>query len=94
MKNGAKVTIVNRTLAKAKAAAQTFGCKYDSFDNLKSILKQNTLIVFSLSQNVNPIKNKWLNKNHLIFDANYKNSPFKEDAEKIGCKIINGETGY
>lgn len=91
IKNGAKVTIVNRTVAKAKKAAESFGCKYAGLDSLEEILKKNELIVFSLSQNVNPIKTEWLQQDHLIFDANYKSSPFVDAAKEKGSTIINGE---
>lgn len=90
MKNGADVTIVNRTVSKAKDAAMKFGCNYAGLEELEDLLKINTVIVFSLSQSINPLKEEWLDRKHVIFDANYKKSPFIELAESKGCKVIHG----
>jgi len=90
VKNGANVTIVNRTVSKAQDAAEKFGCNYAGLEELPDLMKTNDVIVFSLSQNINPIKEEWLESKHVIFDANYKKSPFIEIAEHKGCTIIHG----
>lgn len=87
---GAQVTIVNRTVAKAQDAAEKFGCNYAGLDRLEDLMKENTIVVFSLSQNINPIQEDWINSHHVIFDANYKASPFTETAKKKGCAIVQG----
>lgn len=90
VKNGAQVTIVNRTVTKAKEAAEKFGCSYAGLEQLPHLMNENDVIVFSLSQNINPIHEEWLESRHIIFDANYKKSPFITIAEQKGCTIIHG----
>jgi len=86
----AEVTIVNRTLEKAKLAADSFGCKYAGLDELELLLKDADVIVSSLAQNVNPVKKEWLRSEMVVFDANYKSSEFGACAREIGCQIIEG----
>jgi len=83
------VTIINRTIDKAKDAAEKFGCNYSSFEMLSEIIPQTDIIILALSQNVNPIDSSWLNENHIVFDANYKSSKFIEMADIKGCSIID-----
>lgn len=87
---GADVTIVNRTVEKAVEAARKFGCKSAGLDALPTLMKENTVIVLSLSQNVNPLDESWIEPHHIIFDANYQSSPFNEAARQKGCNIIQG----
>lgn len=90
IKQGAKVTIANRTIEKARDAAQSLGCNYAGLDQLQNILAQSDVVVFSLSQNINPVDSSWLESRHVIFDANYKSSEFSVIAREKGCKIIEG----
>lgn len=88
---GAKVTITNRTPSKAKKAARIIGCKSASIDSIEQLVKSHDIIISSLHQLVNVIDAKWLNSNHIIFDANYKGSPLIPIAQTIGCKIVSAE---
>lgn len=90
LSNGAKVTIANRTIEKAKEAAEKFNCHFSGLDELPTLLLDTDIIVFSLSQNVNPIKAEWLQSKHIIFDANYKSSEFSQIARSKNCQIIEG----
>jgi len=90
LSNGAKVTIANRTIEKAKEAAEKFNCLFSGLDELPTLLLDTDIIVFSLSQNVNPIKAEWLQSKHIIFDANYKSSEFSQIARSKNCQIIEG----
>jgi shikimate dehydrogenase len=87
---GAQVTIINRTVEKAREAALKFGCEYAGFDSLQALMQRAEIIVFSLSQNINPVDPAWFLPHHVVFDANYKSSEFSAAARSCGCKIIEG----
>jgi len=90
IKNGADVTIANRTLSKAEKAADALGCAACGLEDLAATIPQATLVVFSLSPDVNPIEAEWLSPDHVIFDANYKSSALGKIAQEKGCRIIQG----
>lgn len=90
-KSGAKVTVVNRTVAKAEEIAQDFGCSFASTSKLERLLADADTLLSALPSNVDLIEESWLKKSHIIFDANYKNSKLIAKAKKKGCKTINGE---
>ena len=90
-KEGAKVTIINRTYKKAKKAAKIVGCKSTEIFNLQEYIEKADIIISSLSQNINPINDSWLRPHHIIFDANYKGSLLIPIAQKIGCTIVSAE---
>lgn len=52
--NGAKVTILNRTLERAKNLALALGCSYDSISKIKEYINKFSLI-FSATSSPNPI---------------------------------------
>ncbi len=91
VKNNARVMIVNRTKEKAKILADIYNCEYSDMDNLKELLKNYKFIISTLSPNIDVVREEWLNKSHIIFDANYKYSPLVEKGIKKGCRIIKGE---
>ncbi|MFO7867760.1 MAG: shikimate kinase [Bacteroidales bacterium] len=90
-KEGAELTIVNRTLEKAKQLAQKLNCAYDSIENLNSLLHTHTIIVSALSQHVNPVKASSLTNAHIVFDANYTDSQLIHDAREQNCTIVSAE---
>jgi shikimate dehydrogenase len=91
VKSSAKVTIVNRTVAKAEKIAKDFDCSFASIDKLEKLLADADILLSALSLDVDLIESDWLKKSHVIFDANYKNSKLIAKAKKKGCKTINGE---
>lgn len=91
LKEGAIVTIVNRTNSTAKKFAKRIGCNSNNFDKLEELVKNTDIIISALSQNINPVKKKWLRSSHIIFDANYKNSLLNPIALETGCTVLNAE---
>jgi shikimate dehydrogenase len=87
---GADVTIVNRTVEKARDCAKKFGCKYASLEDITQLIDDTKVIVFSLSQNVNIIPEEYIKPHHIIFDANYKASQTAIIAKERGCTVIQG----
>lgn len=90
-KEGAYVTIINRTDQRAKKAAEKTGCKYGRYSELKELVKKSEIIISTLIQKLNLIKKKWLKSSHIIFDANYKNSLLNKMALEKGCYVVSAE---
>ncbi|MFW5850732.1 MAG: shikimate kinase [Bacteroidota bacterium] len=90
-KDGAKLTIVNRTIGKARSLAQKLACEYDSIENLSSILHTHNIVVSALSQHVNPVDAEMVTEKHIVFDANYTDSQLITDARAKNCTIVSAE---
>jgi shikimate dehydrogenase len=94
-KQGAKVTIFNRTLDTAKKLAEDFSCYYQYFDK-KDAIKDMDIIFNTTSVGLNndetPLDKTILQKHHIVFDAVYK--PYQtrllKDAKERGAKKISG----
>jgi len=65
-----KITILNRTLERAKQLAEEFHVNYDSLDNFEKHVKDYDIIISTLSQSAN-LDYSTLSKYSIIFDANY-----------------------
>jgi shikimate dehydrogenase len=91
VKEGADVTVVNRTYGKAVQTAKTMGCRAAPLDDLRSLLKTAGILVSALAPRVNPVRREWLQPSHIVFDANYPLSPLIEMALSQGCTVIRGE---
>jgi shikimate dehydrogenase len=90
-KQGAEVTIVNRTYEKAVQAAQRIGCQADKPGTLEEQLKTADILISTISTGAEIVKEEWISSDLLLFDANYKTSPLYRIALKKGCKILKGE---
>lgn len=91
VKEGCNVTIINRTLEKAKNAAALIGSKYDTMDNLQNHLKESHIVVITLPHEADPIDISSMTKGSIILDASYKNSFYKETAKNKGLTFIDGK---
>ena len=91
IKQGAIVTVVNRTFSKGKELASQMGCQTVQFDDLEKILGKTELLISTLSNGIDPVKEEWIHPWLIVFDANYKHSPLVEKALKKGCSVITGE---
>jgi len=89
--SGAHVVIVNRTIEKARRAAELIGCSYAPLSDLKEVLDKSDILLSALQQNVNPVDEQWLQAHHIIFDANYKGSSLIAMAQRKGCTIVSAE---
>lgn len=88
---GAKeVVIVNRSLDKAEEASKLLNCGASPIEELENELKDADILISCLLKGVNLLENIELNKELLVFDANYGHSPLIEQAKKSGCKTIDG----
>ena len=91
VKNGAEVTVSNRTHSKAQLIADDFGCRVLEIDKIKSEIGGFDVVVSTLLPDANPISDVDLPSNLIILDANYRMSNFGIYAEAFDCKIISGK---
>jgi len=91
LQNGAEVFLVNRTYARAQAAAKILGCQACPWEDLKATLDMAHILVSAISAPENPVKAEWLNSSLVVFDAKYPHSQLYDEAAKQGCTVIRGE---
>ncbi len=97
-KNKAKtITVLNRTLSKAKALAKEFACEYGSIKDFKlykpDILIQATSAGLNKKEGIKIIPEKLLRKEMVVMEVIYSPLETKiiKDAQKTGAKTITGE---
>lgn len=89
MQQGAKVFICNRTISKAKAIADGFGCtlmnwqEFDSSFNFDVVVS--TIVPEAIPHFMDTIRFNYL------FDASYKPSAVYQIAQAKGARIVSGE---
>lgn len=94
--NAGSITLLNRTVEKAKVAARDFGCGYGPLCDLKNmnydILINTTSVGMHPDADASIIPSRLIKKGSVVFDIVF--NPFKtkllKDAEKKGCKIVPG----
>lgn len=97
---GAKVTIYNRTAAKAKKLADEFNCCAKPLDELKNLdarlLINCTSIGMYPNINASPIPHNILKKEMAVFDTVYNPAQTRllKEAQQAGAKTINGVTMF
>ncbi|MEN8222129.1 MAG: hypothetical protein ABFR36_02625, partial [Acidobacteriota bacterium] len=88
---GGNVTIINRTFKKAHILAGNMNCNSAVFEKLQSELSESDIFVSALTSGTEIVKESWLKKSLIVFDANYPRSPLSEKALSAGCKVLRGE---
>lgn len=91
VKEGSFVTIINRTLEKAKNASALMESRYDTIDNLQKHLKKSQIVVITLPHEAGPLDISSMEKGSIIFDASYKNSLYRETANAKSLTFIDGK---
>lgn len=88
---GGNVTIVNRTVEKAKKFADTIGCAYAGLDdNLSNLVAYSDILVNTLYANIDIIDELWITPQHVILDAIYHGSKLRQKAENMCATYIDG----
>jgi len=87
---GAKVTLVNRTTSRARAAAKKLGCTYCPLAKLPEVLSGTRIIVSAVSGHPGLVHPDRLDSGHVLLDADYRNSTLAGLARQKGCQIIPG----
>ncbi len=98
-KENSSVTIINRTIEKARILAKEFNVEYDNIKNMKNFIKNNEIIINTTSVGMAPDTNESIiNGNNLIkgkivMDLVYKPSETKliKLARKSKCRVITGD---
>ena len=91
------ITIVNRTLEKAKLLSNEFNCKYEKFENIDNIIKLSNLIVNTTSAGMNNLNSfeidfKNTNNNTIVYDIVYAPllTNFLKKAKNFNLKTVDG----
>ncbi len=93
---GAKITIYNRTVERAKDLAGEFGCKFAGLDELKNLNAKLVINCTSIGMHpkvsVTPLPVKYLKRGMVVFDTVYNpiETLLLKQAKKIGAKTIDG----
>src|SRR3989338_1568730 len=98
-KEGANITIANRTDEKAKKLADEFEVQSEKFNNIKKLANANDVIINTTSVGMSPNENesvldeKDLVKGKIVMDLVYKpvNTKLIQTAKKKGCMTITGD---
>lgn len=89
MKDGARVSICNRTLSRAESIAKEFGCEIRAWNKFQD-KEQFDLVVSTLPGDVLPPFFDRISFG-LLLDANYKSSEISERSKIKGVQVIGGE---
>jgi shikimate dehydrogenase len=88
IESGCDVTMINRTVEKAKSWADKLGCRYASIENAEELIRQAGIIVNTISSVDNIIPH--VQSHHIVLDADYKISPLKYICREKGATYISG----
>ncbi len=93
-KEGANVTIANRTVSKAKIIADKFDCEFCEMGSnaFADAMKNAQIAVSTLSTAEKVVESDLLRKEIILLDAVYgKETELTKEAKVAGCRIINGQ---
>lgn len=91
LKEGADVTLVNRTASKAKTIANKLGCQYQTIENLPTLLNHTELFVSAILPGSKLDNLQCIPKNIWVFDANYHGSLITQMAIAGGNPTIDAK---
>lgn len=89
VKEGADVTLVNRTATKAQDVASQLGCKHLPIEQLQEQLEVSQLFVSAVLPSSTIEGLKYIPKNVWVFDANYHASKIAAMAKENGNPLID-----
>lgn len=87
---GAEVTIINRTMQRAREIAEKLGCRHLPIGELGHSLEASEAVVSCLPKGVNLLSGEVLDPRLVLMDANYGPSELKRQAEEAGCLCVDG----
>ena len=94
MNSSADVTIVGRSITKAKALANELNCQHDGLENIMNIpsdiLMNGTSVGMVSKESLVP--KKYFRKGMVVLDAVYSSTftPLLLDAKAAGCNVVSG----
>jgi shikimate dehydrogenase len=87
---GCRVTIVNRTAAKAEAVAKQMDCAWIEQMKLEKVVRDAEILVSCRSTAERPFDPALLRSDHVVMDARYQGSQLVEDAGPRAVMVIAG----
>lgn len=95
IREGALVTVCNRTVEKAEALAHEFGCHAASLSSSDAIRGADIICnatTIGMHEDKSPVNSQLLNSRHIIFDAVY--APYEtrltKDARTASAQVVHG----
>lgn len=85
-----EVILLGRNQKKLKEFQNKFNCQIEDIENIKENLSEVELIISTLPNATEYLKAEFLRKDHIIFDANYKNDSLKKLSESLSFQYIKG----
>jgi len=85
-----EVVIVNRTVDKARQAAERIGCRFASMDEVHRELLDADILVSCLSTAEPVVDAGSLKPGLVVLDANYKARAVEQAAVAVGCRVVPG----
>ncbi|MDR0544448.1 MAG: AAA family ATPase [Odoribacteraceae bacterium] len=86
---GARVTVLNRNVDKARALAARLSCAHAPLDS-PSLIAAADVIVNTLPPGVEIVREEWLSARQVILDALYRGSALREQAARRRAAYIDG----
>jgi shikimate dehydrogenase len=87
---GAEVTLVNRTLARARSAAAILGCAHAAWGKLSEAAGRSRIIVSAVGGGLDFGRAGWIRPGHVLLEADYRDSPLSRSARETGCLVVPG----
>ncbi len=91
LKHGAKLSIFNRTEEKAFQLSNQYNIQLCKKRDLKNTVEESDIIINTVPSGIKLIDDSWFNKNHIIFDAIYHQSSYKQIAKDLRIQFHSGE---
>jgi len=84
------ITLLNRTVSKARYISRQMGCDYAPLSSAKEVLEKCDILISCIPSQDRILEPRFLKKEQVVMDAHYKKSSLIEDAKAVGCQTING----
>ncbi|MBR6279349.1 MAG: hypothetical protein IKR41_11445 [Bacteroidales bacterium] len=88
---GLEVTVTARNINALEALKERFNINIKELKNIENFINDFAVIVQALPSGVKVFEPELLTKDHVVLDANYKDSIFETPAKKIGFKFLSGK---
>lgn len=88
---GLEVTVTARNVSALQSLKERFSVQTADIKNIEKFVNDFQVIVQALPAGVKIFEPEILTKNHVVLDANYKNSIFEKPSETVGYKFLSGK---
>lgn len=88
---GLEVTVTARNINALEALKERFNVSIKELKNIENFVNDFAVIVQALPSGVKVFDPELLTKDHVVLDANYKDSIFETPSKEIGFKFLSGK---